>query len=39
MDRFGASKIEGGGELVSIASGLAYIGAESESDAWSTAQA
>jgi hypothetical chaperone protein len=37
--RFGAAKIEGGGELVSIASGLAYIGAEAELDAWSeTAQ-
>jgi hypothetical chaperone protein len=35
-DRFGASVIEGGGELVSIASGLAYIGAEDNLDAWST---
>jgi hypothetical chaperone protein len=34
-DRFGAGKIEGGGELVSIASGLAYIGAEADLDAWS----
>jgi hypothetical chaperone protein len=34
-ERFGASVIEGGGELVSIASGLAYIGAEGNLDAWS----
>jgi hypothetical chaperone protein len=39
VDRFGAGKIEGGGELVSIASGLAYIGAEADIDAWSMAQA
>jgi hypothetical chaperone protein len=32
--RFGAAKLEGGGELVSIASGLAYIGAEADLDAW-----
>jgi hypothetical chaperone protein len=38
-DRFGAHKIEGGGELVSIASGLAYIGAEQELDAWSLSAA
>jgi len=36
-DRFGADNIEGGGELVSIASGLAYIGAEADLDAWSEA--
>jgi hypothetical chaperone protein len=35
IDRFGPGKIEGGGELVSIASGLAYIGAEADLDAWS----
>jgi hypothetical chaperone protein len=34
-DRFGAEKVEGGGELVSIAAGLAYIGAEPDLDAWS----
>jgi hypothetical chaperone protein len=34
--RFGAQKLEGGSELVSIASGLAYIGREPDLDAWST---
>jgi hypothetical chaperone protein len=34
-DRFGAERVEGGGELVSIAAGLAYIGAEPDLDAWS----
>jgi hypothetical chaperone protein len=34
-ERFGAERVEGGGELVSIASGLAYIGAEANLDAWS----
>jgi hypothetical chaperone protein len=33
-DRFGAAKLEGGGELVSIASGLALIAAEDDLDAW-----
>jgi len=33
--RFGPEKLEGGGELVSIASGLAYIGLEPDLDAWS----
>jgi hypothetical chaperone protein len=33
-ERFGAARLEGGGELISIASGLAYIGLESELDAW-----
>ncbi len=33
--RFGAAKLEGGGELVSIASGLAYIGLEPDLDHWS----
>jgi len=33
--RFGASKLQGGGELVSIASGLAYMGLESDLDRWS----
>jgi hypothetical chaperone protein len=32
--RFGQSKLEGGGELVSIASGLAYMGLESDLDHW-----
>jgi hypothetical chaperone protein len=35
-ERFGAGAIEGGGELVSIASGLAYIGAADNVDAWTT---
>jgi hypothetical chaperone protein len=33
--RFGEGKLEGGAELVSIASGLAYIGLETDLDAWS----
>lgn len=33
--RFGAQKLEGGAELVSIASGLAYLGAEADQDLWS----
>jgi len=33
--RFGEAKLEGGGELVSIASGLAYMGAERGLDQWS----
>ena len=33
--RFGAGKLEGGGELVSIASGLAYIGLEPDLEHWS----
>ena len=32
--RFGVEKIEGGGELVSIASGLAYMGATPDLDQW-----
>jgi hypothetical chaperone protein len=32
--RFGADKLESGGELVSIASGLAYIGADPDLDRW-----
>ena len=32
--RFGAAKLEGGSELVSIASGLALIGAEGDLSAW-----
>jgi len=34
--RFGEGKLEGGGELVSIASGLAYMGAERDLDQWTT---
>jgi hypothetical chaperone protein len=34
--RFGEAKLEGGGELVSIASGLAYMGAERDLDQWTT---
>jgi hypothetical chaperone protein len=34
--RFGEAKLEGGAELVSIASGLAYMGAERDLDQWST---
>ena len=34
-ERFGSHKLEGGGELVSIASGLAYMGLEPDQDAWS----
>jgi hypothetical chaperone protein len=33
-ERFGDSKLESGGELVSIASGLALIAAEDDLDAW-----
>jgi hypothetical chaperone protein len=33
-DRFGATKLEGGAELVSIASGLALMGEEDDLDAW-----
>ncbi|HEY2482300.1 MAG TPA: Hsp70 family protein, partial [Caulobacteraceae bacterium] len=33
--RFGPAKVEGGAELVSIASGLAYMGLEPDLDAWS----
>jgi hypothetical chaperone protein len=33
--RFGEVKLQGGGELVSIASGLAYMGAERDLDQWS----
>ncbi|HEY1878539.1 MAG TPA: Hsp70 family protein [Caulobacteraceae bacterium] len=33
--RFGEARLEGGAELVSIASGLAYMGAERDLDAWS----
>jgi hypothetical chaperone protein len=36
VDRFGAERIEGGGELVSIATGLALLGAEADLDAWSS---
>lgn len=32
--RFGPDKVEGGGELVSIAAGLAYMGAERDIDQW-----
>lgn len=34
-DRFGEGKVEGGGELVSIASGLAYMAATRDLDQWS----
>ena len=34
--RFGEAKLEGGGELVSIASGLAYMGVERDLDQWTT---
>ena len=34
-DRFGPDRVEVGGELISIASGLAYIGAEPDLDRWS----
>src|SRR6185312_14689714 len=33
-ERFGEAKLEGGGELVSIASGLALIAAEDDVEAW-----
>ena len=32
--RFGETKLESGGELVSIASGLAYMGAQADLDVW-----
>ena len=32
--QFGEAKLEGGGELVSIASGLAYMGQEADLDRW-----
>jgi hypothetical chaperone protein len=35
-DRFGESKLESGGELVSIATGLALIGAEADVSNWAT---
>ena len=34
-ERFGAAKLEMGGELISIASGLAFMGAERDLDQWS----
>jgi hypothetical chaperone protein len=33
-ERFGEARLEGGGELVSIAAGLSLMGAESDLDAW-----
>jgi hypothetical chaperone protein len=33
-ERFGEAKLESGGELVSIASGLALIAAEDDVEAW-----
>ncbi|HEY2709071.1 MAG TPA: Hsp70 family protein [Caulobacteraceae bacterium] len=36
-DRFGEAKLESGGELVSIATGLALIGAEADTADWATA--
>jgi hypothetical chaperone protein len=33
--RFGAAKLESGAELVSIATGLALLGAEDDLDDWS----
>jgi hypothetical chaperone protein len=38
-DRFGEAKLESGGELVSIATGLALIGAQSEIGEWAAARA
>jgi len=35
-DRFGEAKLESGGELVSIATGLALIGAEADVSEWAT---
>jgi hypothetical chaperone protein len=35
-DRFGEAKLESGGELVSIATGLALIGAQADTAAWAT---
>jgi hypothetical chaperone protein len=37
-DRFGEAKLESGGELVSIATGLALIGAEADAGEWATAR-
>ena len=37
-DRFGESKLESGGELVSIATGLALIGAQADVGEWATAR-
>jgi hypothetical chaperone protein len=34
VQRFGEAKLEGGAELVSIASGLAYMGADKDLDQW-----
>ena len=36
-DRFGEAKLESGGELVSIATGLALIGAEQDTAEWARA--
>jgi hypothetical chaperone protein len=36
-DRFGEAKLESGGELVSIATGLALIGAQADTAEWATA--
>ena len=36
-ERFGAGKLEGGAELVSIASGLAYMGQERDLESWTSA--
>ena len=38
-ERFGEAKLESGGELVSIATGLALIGAEVDVGEWATARA
>ena len=38
-DRFGEAKLESGGELVSIATGLALIGAQADVGQWATARA
>jgi hypothetical chaperone protein len=35
-DRFGEAKLESGGELVSIATGLALIGAQGDVGQWAT---
>jgi hypothetical chaperone protein len=37
-DRFGEAKLESGGELVSIATGLALIGAEEDAGEWASAR-
>jgi hypothetical chaperone protein len=34
--RFGEGKLEGGAELVSIASGLAYMGQERDLESWTS---